>query len=236
MEASSLALSISPLQRRKSLHEQTYEALRVFILSGELAPGERLVETQLAEQLSVSRTPIREALRQLQRETLLTADANGGLRIPTLSIDDAMQLYDCRIALEQLAVKESCANATDDEIQAIEHWVIQAEALGSDILTPANCPQMLEVDYCFHRAIASSTQNRWLLSMLDQLFDQMMLLRVQTTRHNPQVLDIREEHRFIFEAIACRNVDAAVQAIYTHLSASKQRVTQEVQALQRYYS
>lgn len=231
-----MALSISPIQRSKSLHEQTYDALRAFILSGELAPGERLVETQLAERLNVSRTPIREALRQLQRETLLTADANGGLRVPTLSIDDAMQLYDCRMALEQLAVKEACAQATEGEIHAIEHWVIQAEALDSNVLTLDNCAQMLEVDYCFHRAIAKSTQNRWLLSMLDQLFDQMMLLRVQTTRHNPQVLDICGEHRRIFEAIARRDVAAAVQAIEIHLSASKQRVTQEVQALQRYYS
>lgn len=230
-----MTLSFSPVQRSKSLHEQTYEALRAFILSGELAPGERLVETQLAEKLNVSRTPIREALRQLQRENLLMADTHGGLCVPTLSTEDAMHLYDCRIALEQLAVREACANAIEEEIQEIERWVLRAEALESDMLTSSNSAQMLGVDYCFHRAIASSSHNRWLMSMLDQLFDQMTLLRTQTTRHNPQVLDIRGEHRPIFEAIARRDADAAAQAVHTHLSASKQRVTQEVKALHRYY-
>lgn len=230
-----MTLSFSPVQRSKSLHEQTYEVLRACILSGELSPGERLVETQLAEKLNVSRTPIREALRQLQRENLLMADTHGGLCIPKLSVEDAMQLYDCRMSLEQLAVKEACINATESEIQEIERWVLQAEALDSDILTSSNSFHMLEVDYCFHRAIASSTHNRWLVAMLDHLFDQMVLMRTQTTQHNLQVLDIRGEHRPIYEAIAKRDADAASQAIQLHLSASKQRVTQEVQALQRYF-
>lgn len=71
------------LARSSSLYQQAYQALRQMILTGEFAPGQRLVETQLAEKLQVSRTPIRESLRQLQRESLLTTDQRGGLIVPS---------------------------------------------------------------------------------------------------------------------------------------------------------
>jgi DNA-binding GntR family transcriptional regulator len=225
------------IQRRQSLHEQTYQTLRSGILSGDLAPGERLVETRLAEQLQVSRTPIREAIRQLQREALVTADPSGGLRVASVSARDASQLYDCRLSLEQLAVAEACAHADRPQLQAIETCVLQAEQLFQDTQAVGNqrselgsYETMLELDYRFHRAIAESADNRWLVSLLDRVFDQMMLLRVQTTRRNPRVLEICGEHRRIFEAIAQRQVTPAVAAITQHLQASKTRTVKALQA------
>jgi DNA-binding GntR family transcriptional regulator len=228
-----LILSTKPVQRSKSLHEQTYQALRASILSGELAPGDRLVETQLAEQLQVSRTPLREAMRQLQREELVTAEPNGGLRVTTISTTDAMQLYDCRIALETLAVADACEKANASQLKKLEQYVMQAEKLVKRKLSGKDSNQLLDLDYQFHRAIAESSDNKWLVSLLDQVFDKMALLRVQTTRHNPGVLEIRTEHHQIYEAIAQRNIEAATQAIQNHLSASKARVVQEVQNLQQ---
>lgn len=226
-----MALSLSSIQRSRSLSEQIYQTLRTSILSGDLAPGDRLIETQLAAQLQVSRTPIREAIRQLQRETLVTADTSGGLRVATISAIDAVQLYDCRIALEQLSVQAACRNATAAQLQDLEALVVQAEQL----MTPTQpySPQMLDLDYRFHRSIAQSSGNQWLVFLLEQVFSQMTLLRVQTTRHNPQVLEIRNEHRQIYEAIGQRDSAAAVQAIQSHLYASRQRVIQEVEQLQQ---
>jgi DNA-binding GntR family transcriptional regulator len=227
-----LTLSLPSVQRSKSLYEQTYQALRASILCGDLLPGERLVETQLAEQLQVSRTPIREAIRQLQRDSLVSTDAGGGLRVITISIVDAIQLYDCRIALEKLSVQEACQNATVAQLEALEELVTQAERFVEQPAVDLTSLQMLEIDYKFHQLIAESSGNRWLATFLDQVFDKMALLRVQTTRHNPRVLEIRSEHRQIFEAIAQRNAEVAVQAIHDHLVASKTRVVQEVESLQ----
>lgn len=224
--------SLSSIQRSKSLYEQTYQALRASILSGELEPGERLVETQLADQLQVSRTPIREAMRQLQRDSLVIADMSGGLRVTTISMTDAAHLYDCRIALECLSVQEACRNATPEQVAQLESLVTQAEHLASEPDGMAQSSRMLDLDYKFHRSIAESSGNPWLLTLLDQVFDKMALMRGQTTRHNPNVLEIRCEHRQIFEAIAQRNEAAAVAAIQSHLTASKARVLQEVQLLQ----
>ncbi|NEQ29258.1 MAG: GntR family transcriptional regulator [Microcoleus sp. SIO2G3] len=222
-----MTLSVSPIQRSRSLHEQIYETLRSSILSGELPPGARLVETQLSEQLQVSRTPIREAIRQLQRETLVTADANGNLRVATVSAADAEQLYDCRMALEQLAIESACTKATAAQLAELEAIVTQSEQLSSQ---PQHSTQMLDLDYRFHRTIAECSGNHWLVFLLEQVFNQMTLLRVQTTRQNPRVLEIRIEHRQIVTMIAKRDAEEAIAAMRQHLEASRQRVIAQVQS------
>jgi DNA-binding GntR family transcriptional regulator len=229
-----LNLSALPIQRSKSLHQQTYEALRSSILSGQLAPGDRLVETQLAQQLQVSRTPIREAIRQLQREGLVKADGSGGLRVTAISVLDAMQLYDCRLALEQLSVVEACQNASQDQIERLASYITTAEDLMKHAGFPTSgrqAEQLLELDYRFHRLIAEGANNSWLVFLLDQVFDKMALLRMETTRHNPEVLEVRLEHRQIYEAIANRDRSAAAQAIQRHLTASKTRVIKSIKNL-----
>lgn len=80
--------SSAPIQRPQSLREQTYQVLRASILSGELGAGSRLVEAQIAEKLQVSRTPIREALQQLQKEQLIVTDKNGNLRVISFSPEE----------------------------------------------------------------------------------------------------------------------------------------------------
>jgi DNA-binding GntR family transcriptional regulator len=222
----------NPLPRPASLHEQTYQTLRTSILSGELAPGDRLVETQLATQLEVSRTPIREALRQLQREGLVAVDTSGGLRVISVSVSDAVHLYDCRIALEQAAVREACLNASDRTLDELQQSIAQSERAVQREASTLNTFEMLNLDYQFHRKIAESTGNPWLTDLLDQVFDKMMLLRVQTTRHNPRVLDICREHRQICETIATRDAAAAIVAIEAHLNASKVRVVKALETLQ----
>ncbi len=223
--------SVVPIQRSKSLHEQTYQALRTSILSGDLAPGERLVETQLAQRLQVSRTPIREAIRQLQKDGLVTIDGLEGLQVMTISAADAAQLYDCRLALETLSVTGACLQMNAEQLLHLETNVREAEQIMQNPPAELNVMQMLDLDYGFHRLIAESSGNRWLVTLLDQVFDKMMLLRMQTTRQNPEVLEIRIEHGQIYQAIAQRQTEAALAALQEHLLASKQRVVGELQQL-----
>lgn len=229
-----MVLSTKNVQRSKSLHEQTYQALRESILSGELAAGDRLIETQIAEKLQVSRTPIREAIRQLQREELITADQLGWLRVATVSPAEAKNLYDCRMALEILAVTGACQNSSNSQIKKIKAILAQGEKLFKHKDANPNSFQLLELDYQFHRTIAQSSGNTYLVSLLDQVFGKMALLRVQTTRHNPRVLEIRTEHQLLMQAIAARDIEAATQAIQSHLIASKARVVQELENIQQH--
>ncbi|MGB7084297.1 MAG: GntR family transcriptional regulator [Phormidesmis sp.] len=217
------------IQRRKSLYEQVYSALRAGILAGEFTPGSRLIETQLTEWLNVSRTPLREALRQLQKEGLVTADTSG-LQVTTISAADAIELYDCRLVLEKLAVTGACEQASQQQIAALEQYVIQAEARNPQDSGAQTLLQLLDLDYQFHHLIAESSGNRRLVSLLDQLFDAMALLRIQTLQQNPSVLEIKLEHRQVYEAIARRDAATAITAIQLHLLASKARVVKEIQS------
>ena len=218
------------IQRSQSLQEQVYQALKQIILKGDLPSGERVVETKLAQQLQVSRTPIREAISQLKREKLIVSRANGGFKVATLSIQDAIQLYDCRIALEQLSIGNACEQITSKQLKRLKKYVLQAEKLLSKPGKP-NYLKLLEVDYQFHHSIAESSGNQWLLTLLEQVFDRMRLLRVYTTQHNPGVLEIRLEHREIYEAIASGDVDLAQTTIREHLIASKARVVRELEVI-----
>jgi len=227
-----LVLSTRPLQRPQSLHEQTYLAIRTAILSGELAAGERLIETQLADQLQVSRTPIREAIRQLQQENLVTGDGHGSLRVATLNVADAVQLYDCRIALEQLSVSEACRNITTNQLEQLEEIVQQSEQAIKQQPATLTHHQLLQMDYQFHRLLAESSGNTWLVQILDQVFDKMAILRLRTLQHNPGVLEIGGEHCRIYDAVRDRNSIAANQAILFHLISSKERVIREIKQLE----
>ncbi len=217
---------------QKPLHESTYLTLRSLILSGEIAAGERLVESQLAQKLAVSRTPIREAIRRLQQERLLTTDAWDGMTIVEISLDSALHLYDCRIALEQLAVAGACRHATSEQLQAIERTLLAmaatAESLGS--VSPASPDSQslkrLDLNYEFHRLIAESSQNSWLLSLLDQLANQIKLLRLQTLQAPIDVAAVHTEHCQVFEAICRRDADLAAQQIRQHLEVSQARIMQ----------
>ncbi len=230
MTVTSSTLPSRPIiQRRKSLYEQVYSALRTGILAGEFAPGSRLIETQLTDLLNVSRTPLREALRQLQKEGLVTADTSG-LHVTTISAADAIELYDCRLVLEKLSVIGACEQASPLQIKSLESYVIQAEARDPQNADEQTLLQLLDLDYQFHHLIAESSGNRRLVSLLDQIFDAMALLRIQTLKQNPSVLEIRLEHRQVYEAIARKDIATAIAAVQLHLLSSKARVVKEIQS------
>lgn len=224
--------SSRPLQRSQPLREQTYQVLRSAILSGEFLAGSRLIETQIAEKLQVSRTPIREALQQLQQEQLVVIDENGNLRVISFSTADAKYLYRCRLVLEQESVAEACKNASLEQLAKIELAIQQADKAIEQQPNQLTSYQLLHIDYQFHRAIAECSGNPWLALLLDQLFDKMALLRMQTVQQNLKVLDICSEHRYIYEAIVQSDADCALAAISKHLLSSQTRVIREIEQLQ----
>lgn len=213
------------LHQEQPLYEQTYLTLRSAILSGEIKLGDRLIETQLAQKLQVSRTPVREALRRLQQESLIKAESNGGLSVAEISLHSAVKLYECRIALEQLSVAGACQYATAEQLQAIEQTVIYSELACQDNLKLVST-NLLDLNCRFHRLIAQSSRNPWVVFLLEQISNQVTLLRIQTLQQRLEVEEIHREHRDIYEAIARRDSQAAVEQVTEHLLASQQRIVQ----------
>lgn len=226
-----MPLSSQLVQRNQSLQQQAYQAIRTAILSGDFSPGERLVETKLSKKLQVSRTPIREALRQLKQEELVVCGDNNILRVVQFSVKDAIQLYDCRIALESFSVTQACEQINDHQLNLLEEMLNQSAKFSQNDSNQLSDFQMLDLDYRFHRLIAESSGNLWLRSLLDQVFDKMIVIRVHTLQQNRQVLNINSEHRLIYEAIVNKNAVEAVVAISKHLTTAKERVIQEMQKM-----
>lgn len=224
------------------LFSKTYLALRQEILSGKLVAGESLIEQTLANRFEVSRTPIREAIRQLQQEGLVESDRGGGLRVTVITIADAIHLYDCRLGLEQIAAMGACENATAAQIEDLQDCLAQANlaepiviknTLGASADVSVNDAEELEnrlhIDQSFHRLLADSSGNPQLADLLEQIFSKMALLRLTTTYQNPDVLEIWAEHEKIVSAIVQRDAQAAAIAVRNHLVASKSRVVQSLQ-------
>lgn len=224
------------------LFSKTYLALRQEILSGKLVAGESLIEQTLANRFEVSRTPIREAIRQLQQEGLVESDRGGGLRVTVITIADAIHLYDCRLGLEQIAAMGACENATAAQIEDLQDCLAQANLAepivikntsGASADVSINDAEELEnrlhIDQSFHRLLADSSGNPQLADLLEQIFSKMALLRLTTTYQNPDVLEIWAEHEKIVSAIVQRDAQAAAIAVRNHLVASKSRVVQSLQ-------
>jgi DNA-binding GntR family transcriptional regulator len=242
-----LPLSKRRLRQSQSILKRTYQQLKNAILLGELSSGERLVETQLAERFQISRTPVREALRLLQHDNLVVTDDCGTVRVASISVPAATQLYHCRMVLEELAIREACLNATHEDLDELRDTMHQTEKLiesvyqlsGSEVSRSAEQQfkmiyhRLLDLDYQFHRLLAKSSKNTWLVIFLDQIFDKMLMLRTQTTKHNPNVLETRVEHHKIYEALVQRNVEAGVEAVREHLAASRNRVIRELKHMQQ---
>lgn len=220
------------------LFSKTYLALRQEILSGKLIAGESLIEQTLANRFEVSRTPIREAIRQLQQEGLVESDRGGGLRVTVITIADAIHLYDCRLGLEQIAAMGACENATVAQIEDLQDCLAQANlaepvVIKNTLGVSANGAEELEnrlhIDQSFHRLLADSSGNPQLADLLEQIFSKMALLRLTTTYQNPDVLEIWAEHEKIVSAIVQRDAQSAAIAVRNHLVASKSRVVQSLQ-------
>ncbi|MBE9062166.1 GntR family transcriptional regulator [cf. Phormidesmis sp. LEGE 11477] len=219
------------------LFSKTYLALRQEILSGKLASGKSLIEQTLADRFEVSRTPIREAIRQLQREGLVESNRGGGLRVTVVTIADAIHLYDCRLGLEQVAAMGACENATAAQLEDLQDCLAQAnlsDPTDPSMRSPNNVDELenrLRIDQSFHRLLADSSGNPQLADLLEQVFSKMALLRLTTTYQNPDVLEIWAEHEQIVAAIVQRDSQAAAIAVRNHLVASKMRVVQALQGL-----
>lgn len=226
-------MALSRSNQPVPLYEQAYQALRNAILRGDFAPGDRLVEHQLAEKLRVSRTPIREAMRQIQRERLAVVDANGGLCVAQLSPADILQLYDCRIALERVSVAGACRNATAAHLQTIDLVLTQIENATQGKLFTLDPARLFELNTRFHRLLAEASGNSWLVMVLDQILDKIILFRVQLLRNSTEIQDIHAEHRQIYEAIARRDTGTAVDAITAHLLADQERGLRLIQNLEQ---
>jgi DNA-binding GntR family transcriptional regulator len=200
--------------QRVSGAQLVYGEVRERILSLQLEPGARLHEADLAAELRVSRTPLREALRMLLAEDLIEQLPTGGMLVRRLDLEDMRELYAVRAALEGLAVREACGRLTDADLEGLERLVEQMQLL---IDHPA---EMTRLGGEFHAGIAAIAGNRRCQQLLRQLHGHMRRYHALSSRRETRRRAALEDHRALFEALRSRDPDAAERTVREHVMAA----------------
>jgi DNA-binding GntR family transcriptional regulator len=196
------------------LRDVVFNTLREAILKGDLKPGERLMEIDLARKLGVSRTPIREAIRKLELEGLVKMEPRKGAEVAEITLDDLTDVLEVRKNLEDLAVELSCKKSTEEDIEQMKicHENFK-EALKSDDLTV-----MAEADEAFHNVIYTTTRNKRLIQILNNLREQMYRYRLEYIKDKDKRKILVDEHEKLLNAIINRDKEEAKNAIRTHIN------------------
>lgn len=195
------------------LRDVVFNTLRQAILKGELKPGERLMEVQLANKLGVSRTPIREAIRKLELEGLVLMVPRKGAEVAEITEKNLRDVLEVRRALEELAVELACDRITKEEIQKLKDAAKELEvALQNDEVTV-----LAEADVRFHDIIYLATDNQRLIQLLYNLREQMYRYRVEYLKKKEVHEILLEEHRQIIESIEAGDKQKAKQMSCTHI-------------------
>lgn len=194
------------------MQKDAYTLILEAIEAGTYKPGDRLVESELAERLGVSRTPVREALQRLETQAMLTRDGRS-LIVASLDHNQLAELYAVRTELEGLAARLAARHATEEEVRVLQGMVAQDRALlGGDPRTLSHANKR------FHKQIHLASHNRFLVQQLDLVRRSMALMANTSFAAEGRDAAGLEEHAAIVAAIAARDGDAADRALCSHIS------------------
>jgi DNA-binding GntR family transcriptional regulator len=213
------------MRQRFLLRDSVYEHLRDRIVDGTLPPGHRLRDADVAEELQVSRTPVREALRRLEDEGLVSAEASRWTRVTAIDLDEAGRIYPIVWTLEALAVQQIPELEDEDplldEIAAINERIREALAKG-DALAAS------EADRAFHAKLVGAAANPELTRVLADL--KLRLRRLEVAYFEGRVLATRspEEHDLVIERLSAGDGEGAAQAIADNWQQSFERVAEQL--------
>ena len=208
------------LQNYQPLRDVVFEHLRNSIINGDLKPGERLMEVQLAEHLGVSRTPVREAIRKLELEGLVVMVARKGAYVADVSIKDILDVLEVRSVLEGLAAYLSAERMTEEELEELELISYHFKRC----IENGNTEGMIEKDMQFHDRIFKSTRNVKLIQIAQSFQEQVQRFRITYFSEYNQPRDLLVEHQAILEAIANRDAVAAQQVAQQHIDSLEDNI------------
>ncbi|MBP2629681.1 MAG: transcriptional regulator, GntR family [Firmicutes bacterium] len=206
------------LDSYQPLREVVCETLREAIRGGVLKPGERLMEIQLAEELGVSRTPVREAIRKLELEGYVIMMPRRGTYVANLSIRDVNEVFEIRTTLDSLASGLAAERITDEELERLERLLV----LIGEYIEQNDMDKIVETDMEFHDILYQASRNARLVGIIYNLREQLTRFRSTSMSYPGRLKETLEEHIRIVEAIAQGNVELAQKAAEEHMEKSEQ--------------
>ncbi|MBR6159367.1 MAG: GntR family transcriptional regulator [Lachnospiraceae bacterium] len=195
------------------LRDVVFNTLREAILRGDLKPGDRLMEIQLAEKLGVSRTPIREAIRMLENEGLAVTSPRKGATVAAMTIKDMEDVLQIRETLEELAVRLACDRINEDGIEKLRKNMSAFE----ESIKKGNIKAIAKCDEEFHDIIFASSNNPRLVSILSNIREQMYRYRIEYLKDPRNYPALLEEHKAIFRGITERSKEDVTSVMRCHI-------------------
>lgn len=206
------------------LRDVVFNTLRKAILTGELQPGERLMEIHLANQLGVSRTPIREAIRKLELEGLVIMIPRRGAEVAQITEKDLKDVLEVRRALDALCAELACDRITDEEKFQLKKACTEFEnaTATKDVTTIA------AADVKLHDIIVAATGNKRLIQLVNNLSEQMYRYRFEYIKDENQHNNLVAEHRMIYEGIVKHDKEKAAQAAREHIDNQEKSIIRQI--------
>lgn len=206
------------------LRDVVFNTLRQAILKGELEPGERLMEIQLADRLGVSRTPIREAIRKLELEGLVLMIPRKGAEVAKISEKSLRDVLEVRRSLEELAIELACQRMSDSDIEDLE---IAQNAFREAVIT-GDAMTIAETDEHYHDIIYNGTGNNRLVQILNNLREQMYRYRLEYIKDAEKRQILVVEHEQILKAVRGRKAAEAQTLIREHIDNQEITVSKNI--------
>ncbi|ELH0899867.1 GntR family transcriptional regulator [Vibrio cholerae] len=223
----------SPLVRQASTEKESTksenltEYLIEAIVEGQLAPGSKISEPELAKQFQVSRGPLREALMRVEGLGLIERIPHIGARVIQLSPTKLVELYAVREALEGMAARLAVRNITEIELAGLES-LLSTHSTHIDQVEGASYFHQ-QGDFDFHYRIIQASRNQQLIGLLcDELYHLLRMYRYQSPRSHSRPVEALEEHKFILRAIRQRDEELAEMLMRRHISRSRQLIEQQI--------
>lgn len=193
---------LSPIQldSYRPLRELVCETIRQAIVDGVFSPGERLMEIQLADEMGVSRTPVREAIRKLELEGFVVMIPRRGTYVADISIKDINEVYEIRTSLEVLAAGLAAERISDEELETMQRLLVE---IGQHI-EDGNIEKIVEIDTAFHDVLYKASRNKRLAGIINNLREQITVIRRRSMMYPGRLQNTMEEHRILVDSIAAR--------------------------------
>jgi DNA-binding GntR family transcriptional regulator len=210
----------TPVREFRPLSEEAYDVLRAAILSGRLAPGARLVEADIARQMAISRSPVREAVRKLEREGMVEYKPRRGTVVVGLSRDDVADAYQLRAHLEGYGAGLAATRASDAQLSALDLLIERMRdcAIANDL------PGLVEADVEFHRSLCALSGSRRLVQVWESLNPERWTLLSGLRATELSLEQIAERHSPIVVALRAREPERATAIIRAHILELAERV------------
>lgn len=206
------------------LRDVVFNTLRQAILTGELKPGERLMEIHLANKLGVSRTPIREAIHMLELEGLVTIIPRRGAEVAQITEKSMNDVLEVRRALDALCAELACKRITEEELARLGQACDDFEKA----IATKDVTEIAKADVALHDIIVQATGNRRLITLVNNLSEQMYRYRYEYIKDTNQHETLVAEHRIIYASICNKDEATAAEAARTHIDNQKNAIIRRI--------